>query len=475
MALDPRGAALALHRFGFGPRPGSIAAIAADPVAALVADLDRLKAGEIPSAGLMTSGEIARTTAEYNAAQLAKTRLEERRKEDAKAQAAQMAGDAGAMEAAKTPNPPLPQPETPMVQNFFTEAKAHYEAALRAETGFVERLVAFWANHFFVNSDTTVMYGAYVREAIRPHVLDHFADLLLAAEGHPAMLTFLNNDVSVGPMSVFGINNSRGINENFAREVLELHTLGARSVYDQQDVTNFAKVLTGWTWRNAVLDPEFGGQFMFFQRAHEPGPQRVVGRDYRDTGLAQGRAVLADLARHPATAKHIAVKLARHFIADDPPPELVETLTRTFIETDGDLWKVSKALVTAPEAMTPERTKIKRPSEWMLSYLRAEGFNMIDPRVVVPGLNRLGEPLGRAPSPKGFPDDNGAWLESLSHRLDTANNFARNNVDRVDPKDVLEIALGPLASAETRSAVARAETKQQALTLLLMAPEFQRR
>jgi uncharacterized protein (DUF1800 family) len=476
MALDPRGAALALHRFGFGPRPGSIAAIASDPVAALVADLDRPRAGETPSAGLMSSGEISRVTAEYNAAQLAKTRLETRRKEEAKAHAAQMGADAGAMEAAaKTPSPPLPQPETPMVQNFFAEAKAHYEAALRAETGFVERLVAFWANHFFVNADTTVMYGAYVREAIRPHVLDHFADLLLAAEGHPAMLTYLNNDVSIGPMSVFGINNSRGINENFAREVLELHTLGVRTVYEQQDVTNFAKVLTGWTWRNPVLDPELGGQFLFFQRSHEPGPQRVIGKDYRDTGLAQGRAVLADLARHPAAAKHVAVKLARHFIADDPPPELVETLIRTFIETDGDLWKVSKALVTAPEAMTPERTKIKRPSEWMLSYLRAEGFNTIDPRRMVPGLSRLGEPLGRAPSPKGFPDDNGAWLESLSHRLDVANNFAGNNADRMDAKDMLEIGLGPLASAETRSAVARAESKQQALTLLLMAPEFHRR
>jgi uncharacterized protein (DUF1800 family) len=453
MASDPRGAALVLHRFGFGPRPGSIAAIAPDPVAALVADLDRPKAGEISSAGLMTSGEISRTAAEYNAAQLAKTRLEERRKEEAKAQAqaAQVAGEtvaaeAAAKDAAKTSNPPLPQPETPMVQNFFAEAKAHYEAGLRAETGFVERLVAFWANHFFVNADTTVMYGAYVREAIRPHVLDHFADLLLAAEGHPAMLTYLNNDVSTGPMSVFGINNSRGLNENLAREVLELHTLGVRTVYDQQDVTNFAKVLTGWTFRSPVLDPEFGGQFLFFQRAHEPGPQRVIGKDYRDTGREQGRAVLSDLARHPATAKHIAFKLARHFIADDPPPELVETLTKTFIETDGDLWKVSKALVTAPEAMTPERTKIKRPSEWMLSYLRALGFNTIDPRRMVPGLNRLGEPLGRAPSPKGFPDDNGAWLESLSHRLDVANNYALNNADRMDAKDMLEIALGPLAS-----------------------------
>jgi uncharacterized protein (DUF1800 family) len=480
MALDARGAALALHRFGFGPRPGTIAAIASDPRGALVADLDRPNAGEISSAGLPSSGAIDRAVVEFNAARLAKERLETRRKEEAKAaaaqQGAQMADNAGTMEAAvKTPNPKLPQPETPGVENFFAEAKAHFEAALRAETGFVERLTWFWANHFCVNSDATFAAGAYLREAIRPHVLGHFADLLQAVESHPSMLFYLNNENSMGPMSVAGINNSRGLNENLAREILELHTLGVRTVYDQQDVTNFAKVITGWTVLNPVRDPVHGGEFLFFQRLHEPGPQRVIGKDYRDTGLEQGRAVLNDLARHPATAKHIAVKLARHFIADDPPPELVDTLTTTFIETDGDLWKVSKALVTAPQAMAPEQLKIKRPSEWVLSYLRAEGFNMVNPRNLVPTLNRLGEPLWRPPSPKGFPDDNGAWLENLSHRLDTANAFAQNNAERVDPKDLVEIALGPLASAETRQAVGRAETKAQALTLALMAPEFQRR
>ncbi len=482
MALDPRGAALALHRFGFGPRPGSIAAIATDPTAALVADLDRPNAGEIPSAGLLSSGAINRATVQFNAERAAKERLEARRREEAKAtapaamQAGRMAGEAGAMEAAvKTPNPQLPQPETPMLTNLFAEAKAHFDASLRAETGFVERLVWFWANHFCVNVDATVAAGAYLREAIRPHVLGRFGDLLQAVESHPAMLLYLDNVTSMGPMSISGINNSRGLNENLAREILELHTLGVRTVYDQHDVTNFAKVITGWTVLNSGFDPERGGEFLFHPRMHEPGPQTVLGKDYRDTGVSQGRAVLGDLARHPATAKHIAVKLARHFIADDPPPALVETLTRTFIETDGDLWKVSKALVTSPEAMAPERAKIKRPTEWVMSYLRAEGFNMVDPRNLVPTLNRLGEPPGRPPSPKGFPDDNGAWFENLSHRLDTANAFAQNNAERVDPKDLLEIALGPLASAETRQAVARAESKPQALTLLLMAPEFQRR
>jgi uncharacterized protein (DUF1800 family) len=182
--------------------------------------------------------------------------------------------------------------------------------------------------------------------------------------------------------------------------------------------------------------------------------------------------VLADLARHPATAKHIAAKLARHFVADDPPPALVARLAQRFDETEGDLWEVSKALVTAPESWSEERVKIKRPSEWNVALLRAARFAG-DIRAIVPGLNRLGEPLWRPPSPRGFPDENAAWLDGLSHRLDIANNFAQRNGDRLDAAAMLETALGPLASEETRRAVARAETKPQALTLMLMAPEFQ--
>jgi uncharacterized protein (DUF1800 family) len=492
MALDPRGAALALHRFGFGPRAGTIAAIASDPQGALVAELDRPNAGKVPDAGLLSSGAANRMAFEFNAERLAKQRLETRRQEAAKQaaiEAAKLAAENPASQNAAMENggmekpaeakpaatPPTPPPETPMVENFFREAKAHYDAAIKAELGFVERLVWFWSNHFCVNSDATVMAGAYEREAIRPHVLGRFADLLHAAESHPAMLIYLNNEVSMGPMSVAGINNSRGLNENLAREILELHTLGVRTVYGQDDVTSFAKVITGWTVHNPATDPEHGGEFLFHPRLHEPGPQTVVGKAYRDTGVEQGRAVLADLARHPATALHVATKLARHFIADDPPPALVETLRQKFHETDGDLWQVSRALVTAPESWAPEQAKIKRPSECMIAYLRAAGDNGVEVRRIVGALNRLGEPLWRPPAPKGFPDDNGAWLDGLAHRLDTANAFAQNNAERLDAVALLDIALGPLASAETRSAVMRAETQQQALTLLLMAPEFQRR
>jgi uncharacterized protein (DUF1800 family) len=186
--------------------------------------------------------------------------------------------------------PPPPPPETPMVENFFREAKAHYDAAIKAELGFVERLVWFWSNHFCVNADATVMAGAYEREAIRPHVLGKFADLVLAAEGHPAMLIYLDNASSMGANSIAGINRTRGINENLAREILELHTLGVRTVYTQEDVTNFAKVLTGWTIYTTDNNPDHGGEFLFHPRMHEPGAQTVIGKAYRNAGVEQGRA-----------------------------------------------------------------------------------------------------------------------------------------------------------------------------------------
>jgi uncharacterized protein (DUF1800 family) len=488
---DPREAALGLHRFGFGPRPGSIAAIASDPRGALLAELDKPNAGKVSDAGLMSSGAASRLTSDFLAERAAKQKLETKRQEAAKVAASnpmmqipESAGmekstDAKAAEAkpaeAKA-TPPRQQPETPMLANFFREAKAHYDGAVRAEIGFAERLVWFWSNHFCINSDDTVQAGAYEREAIRPHVLGKFVDLLIAAESHSAMLNYLGNSASMGPNSVAGINRDRGLNENLGREILELHTLGVRTGYTQDDVVSFAKVITGWT-NYAAAVPEHGGEFVFYPRFHEPGSQTVLGKAYRDTGFEQGKAVLSDLARHPATALHVATKLARHFVGDEPSAALVETLRQKFVETDGDLWQVARALVVAPESWAPEQTKLKRPSEWMMTYIRAAGFNGVDARVTTPALTRLGEPLWRPPAPKGFPDEEEAWIDGIAHRLDTANAIAQNpaNQQRLDPKAILETALGPLASTDTRNAVNRAETKQQAVTLLLMAPEFQRR
>ena len=259
--------------------------------------------------------------------------------------------------------PPLPQ------QIIQGEAKARFDAASGADIGFVERLVWFWSNHFCISADKIpAMAGAYEREAIRPHVLGRFADLLQAVESHPAMLFYLDNVQSMGAESIAGINRDKGLNENLARETLELHTLGVRSGYTQDDVTNFAKVLTGWTWINPD-DPEHGGEFVFNKRLHEPGEQVVLGKRYADSGVDQGRAVLADLARHPATAQHIAEKLARHFVADEPPPALVGKLAKSFRDSDGSLKDVARTLIAADESWTPQRQKLKAPAEWIAGVI----------------------------------------------------------------------------------------------------------
>jgi uncharacterized protein (DUF1800 family) len=344
--------------------------------------------------------------------------------------------------------------------------------------------------------------GAYEREAIRAHVLGRFGDMLLAAESHPAMLVYLDNARSIGPDSIAGLRQKRGLNENLAREILELHTLGVRSVYTQEDVTRFANVITGWTRvpfrQDAALASEAsgqrgnsmvrapdtrpepdssarGGEFEFNARMHQPGSQSVIGRIYPDAGVEQGRAVLATLAQHPATAKHVATKLVRHFVADEPPPALVERLSKRFLATQGDLKAVSKELVTAPEAWEAPRAKLKRPGEWIIGTLRAVGVTPPEIGPMMQAHNLLGEPLWRPSAPKGFPDESAPWLDGLAQRLDIANQFARRAGGEADPREVFEEALAPLASTETRQAITRAESRPQALALLFMAPEFQRR
>jgi uncharacterized protein (DUF1800 family) len=476
-------AAIALHRFGFGPVAGSIAAIADDPRGALLADLERPGAGRVAAANLPNSGQAARAFFEFRAERQAKEKVAQRAKKEAEAKGIVVgAADDNLMkpnEGAQPPNPgpaqtqqnqPPPLPAQ-LVQN---EAKVRIEAAVAAEIGFVERLVWFWSNHFCVSADKIVsMAGAYEREAIRPHVVGRFVDMLIAVESHPAMLVYLDNLESMGPNSVAGINRDKSLNENLAREILELHTLGVRTGYSQDDVTHFAKVLTGWTWVG-LGEPNHGGEFVFVKRLHEPGEQTVIGKTYPDTGVDQGRAVLADLARHPATARHVAYKFARYFVADKPPPSLVDKLAKGFTDGDGNLKELAKTLIAAEESWTPERTKLKHPSEWFISALRLTGAPWVVGRVMS-GQALLGERLWRPLAPNGFADDESAWIDGLSQRVDIASNFAGGVADRLDPVALVEAGLGPLASAETRNTVARAESRAQALTLLLMAPEFLRR
>ena len=477
MARDAKAqAALALHRFGLGPRAGTIAAIATDPRGALMAELDRPGAGRLTAPDLLSVGEAARAAFDFRQERKAQ-RLAERAAGQngpaASTPAPEMAPSAEAPPAKKAnPQPGVPQ------QIFLEEAKSRMDAAAAAEIGFVERLVWFWSNHFCVSADkgpVRALCGAYEREAIRLHVLGRFADMLEAAESHPAMLIYLDNARSIGPESIAGRNQHKGLNENLAREILELHTLGVRTVYTQADVTNFAKVITGWTVVPPRQDRGRGGEFTFNARMHEPGAQTVIGKDYPDNGIEQGRAVLDDLARHPATARHIATKLAIAFVADAPPPALVDRLTRRFLETDGDLKDLARTLVSSPEAWTPERAKLKTPAEWVAAGFRLTDVAPVDIRPVIQAENMLGQPLWRPPAPKGFAAESAAWIDGIAQRLDVANRMAGRMAPLVDPQALIDTALGPLASAETRQTIARAESRPQALALLLMAPEFQRK
>jgi uncharacterized protein (DUF1800 family) len=320
--------------------------------------------------------------------------------------------------------------------------------------------------------------GAFEREAIRPFVLGRFADMLMAVERHPAMLFYLDNQQSIGPDSRAGKNRRRGLNENLAREIMELHTLGVGSGYTQADVTSFARILTGWTMAGREGRLGEPGSSVFNANAHEPGDAVLLGKTYPAGGMGQAEAALYDIARHPATAQHIATELARHFIADEPPPAAVARLAKVFAKSDGNLRALASTLIDMPEAWSTPLAKMRSPFDYVAAIRRAAGPGpATDPGQSLNWLNALGEPLWQPPGPNGFSDQADSWAsaEGMKIRLDIAWQAARQVKDIGNPNDMLDAVIGPSASPETRQAIARAESKQQGLALLLMAPEFQRR
>lgn len=372
---------------------------------------------------------------------------------------------------------------------------ARLSATLTSPAPFVERLVHFWANHFAVSADklgVVGLAGPMEFEAIRPHVLGKFANMVLAVEQHPAMLLYLDQAVSVGPNSPLGSragarnpNRKVGLNENLAREIMELHTLGVRSVYSQGDVTEFARALTGWTVAGIGRGPAARligvadgtpGDFVFADRIHEPGDRTIIGKRYAADGLGQGEAILRDLAVHPATARHIATKLARHFATDTPPPALVARLEGAFLKSGGDLPTVYRALIDAPEAWAPQPAKFKTPWDWSASTMRALGYREAPPLPTVGLLNQLGQPVWRPGSPAGYDDVVGSWAgpDAVMRRVEAAERFA-SRANAVDAR-ALAPKLYPAALSDgTRQQLARAESPGQALALLLVAPEAMRR
>ncbi|MFO1220927.1 MAG: DUF1800 domain-containing protein [Burkholderiaceae bacterium] len=386
----------------------------------------------------------------------------------------------------------------PVEQTFVDHFRDAVQADLAARLGtaaatsrpFAERLALFWCNHFTVSmakASTRGLVGAFEREAIRPHIAGHFEHLLAASTRHAAMLRYLDNALSAGPHSRFVTRLAQreradddrgpritGLNENLAREILELHTLGVDGGYTQADVTAFAGVLTGW---RAPRLPR-GSEASFFDAAwHEPGPKTVLGKTYASGPDALER-VLHDLALHPATARFIANKLARHFVADDPPPALVQRLARTFADTAGHLPTVYSELVRAPEAWSPQRAKLKSPEEFVISTARLlpRGDALVA-RGRDGGIAQLGQRVQAAPSPAGWPDRADEWLgpEAVWKRLEWATRVGERYGRLVDARAIGQRALGDTLSADTAQQVARAADGSQALTLLLMSPEFQRR
>lgn len=490
MANDPQSVLVALHRFGLGARPGDPARIASDPRGYVRDQLARRDAALLSGDGLPLSDQAYR-----------QNRLAEMQRERDRSRVAMLGnalpapaatggnamagGDmAGGMMAgpAQAPAAAKAKPaEQPIEQQIFrAEVAARFSRQATTDDGLAERLVNFWSNHFAVSvgkgNNLRVLAGAYEREAIRPHVLGRFADMLKAVETHPAMLFYLDNNQSIGPMSRNGINSKRGLNENLAREILELHTLGADGGYSQADVTSFARVITGWTVTSPDDDVLYGGKFTFGPARHEPGEHAVLTKVYADGGVDQGHSVLEDLARHSSTARHVARKLVAHFVADEPPQPLVDAVAKVYRDTDGQLGEVVRAIVEAPQAWDAPLAKLRSPQDFVIAGYRATGKVPPDPGAIVGALNALGQPLWQPPGPNGWGDSNGAWAspEGINARLDLASQWGRQN-GGLNPKELVDQLVGPASSPETRQAVARAESRQQGLAILFMSPEFQRR
>jgi uncharacterized protein (DUF1800 family) len=501
VARDSQAALVALNRFGFGARGGASGDLldaASDPRGFVKAELSRPNRMLLVIPELRSTPALAGTAFAYQA--------EVKLARDAAAKAGALASEINPEPGMKTPGvgaaetmapreamtaapeaikpdaaKPAAQPLNIIQKTYRAEALARLQRAVMVDCGFAERLVAFWSNHFCISANkgplARMWAGSFEREAIRPHVLGRFADMLKAVEQHPAMLFFLDNQQSLGPDSRAGQNRKRGLNENLAREIMELHTLGVGGGYSQDDVTSLARIITGWTFAGRQGQLGAPGSFVFNANAHQPGPQRLLGRTYENNGVAQGEAALADIARHPSTATFIATKFARHFVADDPPPALVARLRGVFRKSDGDLAALTSTLVDSDEAWQAPLTKLRSPYEFLVAIGRLLARIPDDPSRYLGGLSQLGQPLWSPAGPNGFPDSNAAWAapEGMKLRLDISAQVASRLGDNSDPRDLLELAAADAASSETRQAIERAESRQQALALLLMSPEFQRR
>lgn len=465
-------AVIAAHRFGLGEP--TLDAAAADPAGWLllqVGPADAQRGRDLPDAmaGLRAHAEFVRRRREMKA-------------DDTRSGEQQFGEHFRALVVADT--------------------RAHLVTAATTPRPFAERLALFWANHFTVSiakASARGLAGAFEREAIRPHIAGRFETMLKAAVKHAAMLRYLDNDQSAGRGSRVVRQLTRrgertgdapritGLNENLAREVLELHTLGVADGgaayggwggYTQADVTAFAAVLTGWrTPAREILLDRADTPVRFDAAWHEPGPKTVLGRRHPE-GPEALDAVLGDLAAHPSTARFLAAKLARHFVADDPPPALVARLADAYTRSGGELPAVYRTLIEAPEAWQPGGPKLKTPAEFVIGSARLLGLGeQAFARAPDGGIGALGQRVQAAPSPAGWPDRAEEWLgpDAVWKRVEWATRAADRAGRFADARALAIASLGPALSDGSRRQIERAADGPQALALLLLAPEFQRR
>ncbi|MBX3504023.1 MAG: DUF1800 domain-containing protein [Parvibaculum sp.] len=365
--------------------------------------------------------------------------------------------------------------------NFSAAGLDGVAEAVTTTLPFRERLIRFWNNHFAVgtkNRKGKATLPALTDDAIAPFVFAPFEEMLLAVSRHPSMQLYLDNIRSIGPNSEVGLSKGRGLNENLAREILELHTLGVDGGYTQADIKELAAALTGWSTGNTT-EYATGWHFVFYPEYHEPGGATVLGKTYSEGGEETAEQILRDLARHPSTARHIAMKLARHFVDDDPPESAIRKLERRWLETDGDLAEVSRTLAGLDEARASLFSKLKQPGDLVVSALRALDLDMT-PRLAelaVAFQGAMGQPVMRPPGPQGWYDTAADWSDpgSLARRVDWAVALAAEAGDKVDAQAAMERNFASLAPRDTRIAIERAASRQEAAAILVASPLFQRR
>ena len=499
LAEKDMAAAIAVTRFGLGAKPGELAEARQDPQGFLRSQIRRSGADQ-PPGGAVTSRVRMAQFRDYQR-ERREVRLEKTAdaRPPAPATAQMDTANPGAADARPKREAPDPVKQVGNIlrEDISSDFTARTQLAASTDAAFRERWTLFWANHFTVSATkaiTGTIVGPFEAEAIRPHVFGRFDDLLGAAESHPAMLTYLDQIQSIGPDSQVAMFQRRGgpngvgaarlqnaalrtpgLNENLAREIMELHTVGVNGGYSQADVTEFARAMTGLSIGNE-RDGQFGVA-VFREQAHEPGARMIMGVRYDQSGKQQTNAILADLAAKPQTARFICTKIARHFVADDPPPALVAKLEAAWRSSNGDLAYVADTLISAPEAWDPKPAKFKTPYEFIVSSFRAAGGQPQSFQQFGPILTSLGQKPFSPASPKGWPEDAQSWAapDAIVKRMQFAQAFSGGAIRDRDPKVLAADALGERLTPDTAKAIARAESRQEGFALLLMSPEFQRR